>query len=129
MMKAATITLIREDPAARGVGTEPTETRRKVFCTVKSIGMQEAYHAMGIGLNPEMKVILAHDFEYKGESLCEVKGIRYRILRTYVTETDGIELTLQRVAGNAEEMPKQETATEQTAGTEPAAEQPGEGVG
>ena len=105
MMKAATMTLIREDPAARGVGTEPTESRRKCYCTVKSIGMQEAYQAMGIGLNPELKVILRHDFEYKGESLCEMNGIRYRIIRTYVTEDDGIELTLQRETGNAKRLP------------------------
>ena len=101
MMKAATVTLIREDPAARGVGTEPTETRRKVFCTVKSIGMQEAYQAMGIGLAPELKVILAHDFEYDGEPIAELCGVRFKILRTYITEQDGIELTLQRIKGNA----------------------------
>ena len=105
MIKAQTVTLIREDPAARGVGTDPAETRRKTYCTVRSIGMQEAYQAMGIGLAPEMKVILRHDFEYKGESLCEVNGIRYRIIRTYVTEEDGIELTLERVAGNAKRLP------------------------
>ena len=101
MMKAAVVTLIRESPEARGVGTEPTESRRKVYGTIKSIGMQEAYQAMGVGLNPEIKIVLPHDFEYRDESLCEVKGIRYRILRTYVTETDEIELTLQRVDGNA----------------------------
>ena len=111
MMKAATVTLIREDPAARGVGTEPRETRRKVFCTVRSIGMQEAYQAMGIGLNPELKVILAHDFEYQGERLCELDGVKYDILRTYITETDGIELTLQRVALNAKPLPEPVTTT------------------
>ncbi len=57
---------------------------------------------MGQGLNPELKVILAHDFEYGGEPLCELDGIRYEIKRTYVTEADSIELTLQRVARNAE---------------------------
>ena len=101
MIKAGTVTLIREAVGAHGVGTEPTEIRRKVYCTLRSIGMQEAYQAMGIGLNPELKVILRHDFEYKGESLCEMNGIRYRIIRTYVTEDDGIELTLQKADGNA----------------------------
>ena len=101
MMKAATVKLIREDPAARGVGTEPQETSRKVFCTVRSIGMQEAYQAMGVGLAPELKVILAHDFEYCGEPLAELNGQKFKIIRTYITEKDGIELTLQRVAGNA----------------------------
>jgi len=101
MMKSNVITLISEVPAAHGVGVEPEEARRTVYCTVRSIGMQEAYQAMGIGLNPELKVILAHDFEYGGEPLCELSGVRFRILRTDITETDGIELTLQRVDGNA----------------------------
>ena len=101
MMKANVVTLIGENPAAHGVGVDPDETRREVFCTVKSIGQTEAYQAMGIGLNPELKVILPHDFEYEGEGVCELDGVRYDILRTYVTETDGIELTLQRTARNA----------------------------
>jgi len=101
MMKANVADLITVSPAAAGVGTEPTETKRTVYCTIRSIGIQEAYQAMGIGLNPELKIVLAHDFEYAGESLCEICGVRYRILRTYITVEDGIELTLQRVTGNA----------------------------
>ena len=101
MMKADVVTLISVNPEAAGVGTEPEETRREVFCTVKSIGQTEAYMAMGQGLNPELKLVVPHDFEYEGERLCEVGGVRYEILRTYITETDGIELTLQRVARNA----------------------------
>lgn len=101
MMKANVVTLIKESPVAHGVGTDPQETGRKVYCTVKSIGQTEAYQAMGIGLNPELKVILAHDFEYEGERLAKLNGVPYDILRTYITETDGIELTLQRVARNA----------------------------
>ena len=101
MLRADVLTLISVSPEAAGVGTEPEETRRDVFCTVRSIGQQEAYLAMGQGLNPELKVILAHDFEYEGERLCELGGVRYDILRTYVAETDGIELTLQRVMRNA----------------------------
>ena len=54
---------------------------------------------------PELKVIVPHDFEYAGERLCELGGVKYHILRTYITETDGIELTLQRVTGNAKVMP------------------------
>ena len=102
MMKSAVLTLIRENPEAHGVGTEPDESKRKVYCTLKSIGMQEKYQAMSIGLNPEVKVILRHDFEYKGEDLCELNGRRYSILRTYVTEADGIELTLQRIPESAD---------------------------
>ena len=111
MMKADVLTLITASPEARGVGTEPTETTRDVYCTVRSVGQQEAYLAMGQGLNPELKVILAHDFEYEGEGLCELGGVRYEILRTYVTEADGIELTLQRVKRNAGHLPDPEPVT------------------
>jgi SPP1 family predicted phage head-tail adaptor len=102
MVKADVLDLITVSPEAAGVGTDREEIRRQVFCTVKSIGQQEAYLAMGQGLNPELKVILAHDFEYEGEGVCELGGVRYDILRTYITETDGIELTLQRTGRNAE---------------------------
>ena len=101
MIRAKILTLIREDPEAHGVGNEPEEMEREVYCTVKSVGMQEAYQAMGIGLNPELKVVLDHEFEYQGEAICELNGIRYKIIRTYINEADGIELTLQRITGNA----------------------------
>lgn len=107
MMKVNVVDLITVSPEANGVGMPQTETKRTVYCTIKSIGMQEAYQAMGQGLNPELKVILAHDFEYAGERLCEIGGQRYNILRTYITETDGIELTVQRVHGNAVPLPTQ----------------------
>jgi len=114
MIRVNEVALIAVSPEAAGVGTEPAETKRTVFCTVKSIGQQEAYQAMGIGLNPELKVILAHDFEYGGEGLCELDGVRYRILRTYITEKDGIELTLQRVTGNARALPPEPEPTPTT---------------
>lgn len=101
MLKSGVVTLIGQSPEAHGVGEEPTELKRTVYCTLKSIGMQEAYQAMGVGLAPELKVILAHDFEYSGEPFAELLGQRFKIIRTYITEKDGIELTLQRVAGNA----------------------------
>ena len=101
MIRAAVAKLIRQNPEANGVGTDPEETSRKVYCTIKSIGQQEAYQAMSVGLNPDVKIVLAHDFEYKDETLCELQGKRYKIIRTYITETDAIELTLQRVTGNA----------------------------
>jgi SPP1 family predicted phage head-tail adaptor len=132
MLRANAVDLITVSPQAAGVGVERTETKRTVYCTVKSIGQQEAYLAMGQGLNPELKVILAHDFEYEGERLCEMDGVRYDILRTYTTETDGIELVLQRAARNAKPVPKPattpgtqgttETGTPGTAGTSSGAE-------
>jgi SPP1 family predicted phage head-tail adaptor len=104
MMKADVVTLIGLDPEAHEAGEAVPEIRREVYCTVRSVGQAEVYQAMGQGLNPELKIILAHDFEYEGEPLCELGGVKYHILRTYITEADGIELTIQRVRGNAAEV-------------------------
>lgn len=101
MYKPGTVKLIAVSPEARGAGTNASETEQEVFCTVKSIGMQEAYQAMAMGLNPELKICLPHDFEYQDEPLLDYNGRRYKIIRTYITEKDGIELTVQRVTGNA----------------------------
>lgn len=101
MMKAGVCTLIGENPEAHGVLDSATESTRTVFCTVRSIGQGEMYQALAAGLNPELKIVLAHDFEYGGEEQLDFDGVRYDILRTYVTETDGIELTVQRSRRNA----------------------------
>jgi len=88
--------LISETPAERGIFEEKQEERREVFCTIKSVGMREAYEAMGAGFHPEKVFRLAHAFEYQDEKRCEYKGIEYRIIRTYVTDDNGIEITAER---------------------------------
>ena len=123
MLRSNIAVLIGESPEARGVLEEATETRRTVYCTVKSIGQTEAYQAMSVGMKPDIKIVLAHDFEYQGENLAELEGVRYRILRSYATEADGIELTLERVRGNAAapaEEPEPEPDPEEAQQGEPA---------
>ena len=88
--------LIRDDPNSHGVFAAKTETMRRVFCTALSVGRTEAYIAMGQGLQPEIILRLEHDFEYQDEKAVQYNGIRYDIIRTYRTDPDGIELTLQR---------------------------------
>ena len=68
-----------------------TETSREVFCRLASIGQKEFYQAHAVGLQPEMKFILADYLDYSGEALVEHEGQRYRVLRTYRT---GLELEL-----------------------------------
>lgn len=115
MVRADVVTLVAETPEAHGVLEPPTLSTRKVYCTVKSIGQSEAYQAKGIGLNPEFKLVLSHSFEYRGEKLCVFRGVNYAIIRTYMDEKDGIELTLERVDGNAIPLPPEpEPTTEVT---------------
>ena len=102
MVRADVVILLGEDPKAHGVLDEPEYNPRTVYCEVKSVSQTEAYQARATGLNPEYRLVLSHSFEYKGEKLCEFGGIRYDIIRAYVNESDGIELTVQRVEGNAD---------------------------
>lgn len=72
---------------------DPTtdETKREVFCDKASIGQKEFYQAHAVGLQPEIKFVLADYLDYNGEQLVEYDGQRYRVLRTYRT---GLELEL-----------------------------------
>lgn len=95
MIRANVVKLIA-DAQPRGVFETTQETTRTVFCTVRSITMQEAYTAKSIGLNPEYVFVLANYREYGGEKLCEYESVRYRIVRTYVNR-EQIELVCERV--------------------------------
>lgn len=67
------------------------ETTREVFCGLRSIGQKEFYQAQAVGLQPELKFVLADYLDYNDETLVAYKGQRYRVLRTY---RDGQELEI-----------------------------------
>ena len=90
------IQLIAETPAAHGVFEDVTETARQVFCSVRSVGMTEAYTALSNGLHPELVFLLSEYTDYQGEKIAEYAGKRYRIVRTY-RANQGIELTVEEV--------------------------------
>lgn len=96
MVRADVITLIEEIQGAHGRFDEASELRRQVFCTVRSVGMRESYEALSHGLRPEWVFVLTHSFEYQGEKRIEYHGVEYTVLRTYVTDADGIEITVER---------------------------------
>lgn len=102
MKRVGIVYLITEKPEARGVLDTPTETRRKTYCEEKSLAMTEVYQARATGHAPTIRLVLAQDFEYRGETVCEYKGERYAIIRDYRDEkSDSTELTLERIRGNA----------------------------
>ena len=114
MIGAGIAYLVKRSPEARGVLDEVTETQRKVYCTEKSVSMNERYQAHAVGFDPEIRIKLTQRFEWKGEDICIYKGTRYRIIRPYSDEkADGAELTLERERGNAAE-PAEEPEPEQT---------------
>lgn len=100
MLRQDVLYLVAEDPAAHGVFDEPQKVRRKVFCTVRSVGYQEYYRAMENNLFPTLVFTLTDYAEYKGEKICEYGGKVYRIVRTYQTG-GAIELTVEEVTVDA----------------------------
>ena len=127
MKRVGIVYLISESPEAKGVLEAATEKKRKTYCEIRSIGMSETYQARASGFAPTIKLFLPQDFEYRGESLCELKGERYRIIRDYRDEKtgDGTELTLERIRGNAAKpAPASAPATDPT--PETPAEEEGE---
>lgn len=94
------ITLISENPAAHGVFDTTSETSRQVFCSVRSVGMTEAYTALSNGLNPQFVFVLSDYADYQGEKICSYNGTRYRIVRTY-RNNQQIELTVEEATHDA----------------------------
>lgn len=72
-----------------------TETAREVFAKLGSIGQKEFYQAHAVGLQPEVKFVLADYLDYDGEEQVEHNGVRYRVLRTY-RKGQELELTVYR---------------------------------
>lgn len=76
-------------------GSERQETRRDVFCSLRSIGQQEFYQASATDFHPEIKFVLADYLDYQDETLVLYNGTLYRVLRTY-RDGQNLELTVER---------------------------------
>ena len=72
-----------------------TETTREVFAKLGSIGQKEFYQAHAVGLQPELKFVLADYLDYDDEPMVEHNGQRYHVLRTY-RKGQELELTVYR---------------------------------
>jgi transposase len=100
MMFRDVITLVSESPAAHGVLDDITETQKQVYCSVRSVGMSEAYQAMSNGLHPQFVFVLSDYADYGGEKVVIYNGIRYRVIRTY-RQNQGLEMTVEEVTIDA----------------------------
>ena len=103
MEKMSSCRLIAFSPDARGAGTAASETQRTVKVTEKQVGMNEAYQAMGIGLNPEKRLLIPYEKDYRGERELIYDGDRWKVIRVAGNEYNGVLLTIQRIEGNAAE--------------------------
>ena len=95
MQKYDVITLVHE-AEAHGVHDTTQERKRYVMCEVRSVGRTEFYTALNAGYEPQIVFVLALAEDYDDERLVIYHGKAYRVIRTYVTASDGIEITVRR---------------------------------
>lgn len=74
------------------------EALRDVFCNVTSVSASEFFEAGRAGIRPELRATL-FAFDYHGETVVELEGVRYGVYRTYLGKGETVELYLERKAG------------------------------
>ena len=90
------ITLIQQNRSVDDYGDPViTETARDVFAKLESVGQKEFYQAHAVGLQPEIKFVLADYLDYDGEEIVQHNDQRYRVLRTY-RKGQELEITVYR---------------------------------
>ena len=105
MEKLSSCQLITFSPDAHEAGSAVSESKRTVKVTEKAVGMNEAYQAMGLGLDPEKRLLIPYDKDYRGERELIYEGERWKVIRTAGNEYNGVLLTIQRIDGNAVPIP------------------------
>ena len=94
--------LISFRPDANEVGTDPVEQSRKVMVQELSLTQADIYQSGGEGLNPEAKILIQYDREYKGERELEYKGERWKVIRSDpYKDWNGVILAIRRKQGNS----------------------------
>lgn len=73
------------------------DSRRDVFCGLRSVGHTEFYEAHATEYHPELKFVLADYLDYEGETLVKHGVDLYRVIRTYRTGQE-LELTVGRAS-------------------------------
>lgn len=67
--------------------------RREVYCNEKGVKRQEFYQAATAGVKPELCIEIKAA-EYNREEYFEFGGVMYRVVRTYPTKGENLELIL-----------------------------------
>lgn len=102
MVRADVIGLVTETRSAHGVHEAITETVREVLAEIRSVTRSEYYNALNAGIHPEMVFKLTLDADYHDEHFLRYRGLKWRVVRTYLTRDGGIEITAERDDENVE---------------------------
>ena len=102
MVRATVISLVTETRSRHGVHETVTESEREVFAEIRSVTRSEYYTALNAGIQPEYVFKLTAEDDYQKEHFLKYGGQKYRIVRTYLTDDGGIEITAERSDENDE---------------------------
>ena len=92
--------LISETVTQDEIGQEiKTPTQTSILCGLKSIGRNEFYSAAQVGLKPSL-IFIVHKYEYSGEIKVLFENQEYKVMKTYSTGNEELELTCERVGAN-----------------------------
>ena len=75
-----------------------------VYAEIKSIGQSEFYQAQTAGSRPQIKFKITDYLDYQNQKYLIHEGVRYKVLRTYRTSSNELEITCYggvRDAGSA----------------------------
>lgn len=84
--------IITKDEIGQDVETSTSTT---ILCGLRSVGRNEFYSAAQNGLRPTM-IFVIHGYEYNGEMKVVFNSQEYKVIRTYSTEFEEVELTCER---------------------------------
>lgn len=99
MDRSRILTLIRCSYSADNIGQQvPQEQSREVFCNITSVSREEWMDGGKQGLRPEYRATL-FAYDYDGETVAELDGVRYAVYRTFLGANETVELYLERQAG------------------------------
>ena len=79
------------------------DSRREVFCGLRSVGHAEFYEAHAVSYHPELKFVLADYLDYEGETLVKYGADLYRVIRPYRTGQE-LEITVGRASAEEVEL-------------------------
>ena len=102
MVRATVISLISETRSRHGVHETVTESEREVFAEIRSVTRSEYYTALNADIQPEYVFKLTAEGDYQKEHFLKYDGQKYRVVRTYLTDDGGIEITAERSDENDE---------------------------
>lgn len=99
MDRSRILTLIGYSYSADNIGQQvPQEQPREVFCNITSVSREEWMDGGKQGLKPEYRATL-FAYDYDGETVAELDGVRYAVYRTFLGANETVELYLERQAG------------------------------